>query len=454
MRRFYLCIALILAPVGFVSAGEIAVVTTTDYTSGNLAAISDGETTARTDLLPIHSDNWVVAWGGYVYVLERLGGDNIIKLSPDDLSSPIYQKSVGDKANPYDVAFVDEHKAYVSRYGRASVLIIDPATGDSTGSVDLSAYVAYAGTDSAESVPHMAYMAISDGKLYIACQRLKGWNPGDTSLIAVIDTQTDQVLESIPLNLKNPVALSLYEGRLYIACVGSWWDPTDGGIEVVDTATDRNLGVLVDESALGGNVSGVLVVSPGKGYALVMAQWPNIQVKPFDPQEGTAGEALPGATAAVHMAVSSSGRLYVADRSEEAPGIYIYDISDDELVAGSVPTGLPPNSVAIVGVPTAVAETEGSLLLSPSLALPFPNPFNSRAVVPYVLGEDGYVRLAVYDMLGRKVRVLFEGRQEKGLHRAYWDGRDEEGRSVASGIYILKLEAGGKRWARTLSLIR
>jgi len=248
--------------------------------------------------------------------------------------------------------------------------------------------------------------------------------------------------------------LSLYEGKIYLACVGSYWDPTDGGIEVVDTETDQNLGVLVDEAALGGNVSGVLVVSPSKGYALVMAQWPNTQVKPFDPQEGTVGEALPGATAAVHMAVSSSGRLYVADRSEEAPGIYIYDTTDDELIAGPVHTGLPPNSVAIVGVPTAVAEAEGSIPLSPSLALPFPNPFNSRAVVPYVLGEDGYVRLAVYDMLGRKVRVLFEGRQEAGRHRAYWDGRDEDGRPVASGIYILKLEAGGKRWARTLSLIR
>ncbi|RKY63445.1 MAG: hypothetical protein DRP99_04075, partial [Candidatus Latescibacterota bacterium] len=247
MRRLLTVIGTILVLVGLASAGEMAVITTTDFTSGNLAAIVNGEVTAQADLLPIHSDNWVVAWGGYVYVIERLYGDDIIKLSPQDLSTPIYQKSVGDKANPYDIAFVDEHKAYVSRYGRASVLIMDPATGDSTGSVDLSAYVAYAGTDSAESVPHMSYMAISGGKLYVACQRLKGWNPADTSLVVVVDTETDSVLKAIPLEKKNPVALSLYEGKIYLACVGSYWDPTDGGIEVVDTETDQNLGVLVDE---------------------------------------------------------------------------------------------------------------------------------------------------------------------------------------------------------------
>ena len=453
MRRLLTVIGTILVLVGLASAGEMAVITTTDFTSGNLAAIVNGEVTAQADLLPIHSDNWVVAWGGYVYVIERLYGDDIIKLSPQDLSTPIYQKSVGDKANPYDIAFVDEHKAYVSRYGRASVLIMDPATGDSTGSVDLSAYVAYAGTDSAESVPHMSYMAISGGKLYVACQRLKGWNPADTSLVVVVDTETDSVLKAIPLEKKNPVALSLYKGKIYLACVGSYWDPTDGGIEVVDTETDQNLGVLVDETSLGGNVSGVLVASPDKGYALVMTQWPETYVKPFDPRDGSVGDPLPGAKAAVHMAVSSSGRLYVADRSEEAPGIYIYDVSDDRLIAGPVPTGLPPFCVAIVGVPTAVAEEE-PLPLAPSLELPFPNPFNSRASVPYVLEREAHVHLAVYDVLGRRVRVLVDGKRARGRHVAHWDGRDDRGRPVASGTYIVKLRAEGRRWTRLLSLVR
>ncbi|HIE04271.1 MAG TPA: hypothetical protein EYP61_05880 [Candidatus Latescibacteria bacterium] len=453
MRRLLTVTGMALVLVGLASAGEVVVITTTDFTSGNLAAIVDGEVTARSDLLPIHSDNWVVAWGGYIYVVERLYGDDIIKLSPQDLSTPIYQKSVGNKANPYDIAFVDEHKAYVSRYGRTSLLIIDPATGDSTGSVDLSAYVAYAGTDSAESVPHMTYMAISGRKLYVACQRLKGWNPADTSLVVVVDTKTDRVVKVIPLEKRNPVALSLYEDKIYLACVGSYWDPTDGGIEVVDLRTDMDLGVLVDEGALGGNVSGVLVVSPDKGYALVMTQWPETYVKPFDPRDGSAADALPGAKAAVHMAMSSSGRLYVADRSEEAPGIYIYDTSDDALIAGPVPTGLPPSCVAIVGVPTAIVEEE-PLPLSPWLELPFPNPFNSHSSVPYVLDRESYVHLAVYDVLGRRVRVLVDGERARGRYVAHWDGRDDMGRPVASGTYIVELRAEGRRWARLLSLVR
>ncbi|MCK4590209.1 MAG: hypothetical protein KAT86_00545, partial [Candidatus Latescibacteria bacterium] len=163
---------------------QIAVITTTDYSSGNLASIAEGDSTAAINLLLIYSDNAVTAYGEYVYVIERKGADNIIKLDPNDLGEDgiIYQESVGNDSNPQDIAFVSEHKAYVSRYDDTALWIIDPSTGDKTGEIDLSEFVAYAGTDSAEANPQMSSMAIAGGKLYVTCQRLKGWGPGDVSL--------------------------------------------------------------------------------------------------------------------------------------------------------------------------------------------------------------------------------------------------------------------------------
>jgi DNA-binding beta-propeller fold protein YncE len=443
MHRILSAGAALCLAAGLACPDELAVITTTDYSSGNLAAIPDGEATAQTGLLPIHGDNWVVSWRGYAYVLERAGRDNVIRLSRDDLSSPLYQKSVGAGANPFDVALVHHHKAYVSRYDMTSLLVMDPDTGDSSGSVDLSAWVAYAGTDSAASVPNMTYMAVSLGRLYVACQRLKDWNPADTSLVVVIDTSTDAVLGTIPLHGKNPCAVSLVGTDLYVACTGSWWDATDGGIEVIDTASDRNLGVLLDETALGGNVAWVTVPLAEKGYALVMGEWPATHVKPFGTNDGSVGDELPGAATAVHATASLSGRLYVADRDDAAPGVFIYDLATDALIAGPVPTGLPPACTAVAG-PILPVEDEPKQVRY-ALGSPFPNPFSSSVAFRYTIGDAGPVRINVYD--------LVEGDREIGLHTVCWDGRD--GRSQApSGVYTLVLESGTARESRTVTLVR
>ncbi len=433
-----------------VIAEQMAVITTTDYSSGNLASISEGETTAAIDLLPIHSDNAVTAYEGYMYVIERKGADDIIKLDPDNLgeSGIIYQKSMGNDSNPHDIAFVSEHKAYVSRYDDTALWVIDPSTGDKIGEVDLSGFVAYAGTDSAEAVPQMSSMAIAGGKLYVTCQRLKGWGPGDLSLIIIIDITSDSVVKTIELERKNPCDMALFGGKLYVACTGSWWDPTDGGIEVIDTATDTNQGVLIGETDLEGNLSGVAMVSASKGYVLVMGTWPNTLVKPFNPVDGSLGNPLAEVSSAANVAVSGIGKLYVADRSTEHPGIYIYDTFDDHLIAGPISTGLPPNSIAFVGEATTDVAEQTSPELTPlgsSLGQNYPNPFNASTVIPYQISgtEESFLRLEVYDLLGRRVKTLVCQQQDPGTHLAIWDGRDLSGEPVSSGMYVIKLEVDG-----------
>ena len=74
------------------------------------------------------------------------------------------------------------------------------------------------------------------------------------------------------------------------------------------------------------------------------------------------------------------------------------------------------------------------------LDAPFPNPFNPRTRIRYHLSESGRVQVTVYDMLGRKVKTLMDDFQGYGSYNFYWNGRDDAGRQLATGTYVIALQ--------------
>ena len=75
----------------------------------------------------------------------------------------------------------------------------------------------------------------------------------------------------------------------------------------------------------------------------------------------------------------------------------------------------------------------------------YPNPFNPAVVLPLDLATDAAgVSLTVYDVLGRRVRQVWDGSLEAGPHRFVWDGRDAAGKAVAAGVYIYQVEVDGQ----------
>ncbi|MEW6754001.1 MAG: FlgD immunoglobulin-like domain containing protein [Candidatus Latescibacterota bacterium] len=72
----------------------------------------------------------------------------------------------------------------------------------------------------------------------------------------------------------------------------------------------------------------------------------------------------------------------------------------------------------------------------------YPNPSNGQTVIPFELPEPGPVSLVVYDILGQRVRELVREARPAGVHRAVWDGRDATGRTVDTGVYLCRLQAG------------
>jgi hypothetical protein len=72
----------------------------------------------------------------------------------------------------------------------------------------------------------------------------------------------------------------------------------------------------------------------------------------------------------------------------------------------------------------------------------YPNPFNPSTSINYALSEDGFVSLKIYNTLGEEVATLVNEYQVAGIRSAVWNGRNDAGQSVASGIYIYRLTAG------------
>ena len=83
-----------------------------------------------------------------------------------------------------------------------------------------------------------------------------------------------------------------------------------------------------------------------------------------------------------------------------------------------------------------------------------PNPFRFETQIRFDLPQDTSVRLCIYDVEGRLVRTLASGPESAGSRSVVWDGRDDEGREVAAGVFFSKLEATGKVLVQKSILLR
>lgn len=86
-----------------------------------------------------------------------------------------------------------------------------------------------------------------------------------------------------------------------------------------------------------------------------------------------------------------------------------------------------------------------------------PNPFNASTAISFLIPfrlADEAIHLSIYNLAGQVVRVLQPDTQQAGEHRLSWDGRDEQGREVASGVYIYRLNVGGWAVHRRMVLLR
>jgi hypothetical protein len=460
-RMIIMITAVIILSSG-AGAAEFAFVTTTDYSSGSASVIwLDPEHTTEIGVAPVYSDA-VARWhGGLVYVINRVGADNIQILDPEDDFSTLSQHSVGNGTNPKDIAFVSPDKIFVSRYDSNELLIMNPATGAHLGTIDLSQFA------DGDGLCEMDHMIMKDGILFVSIQRIDRnnyWMPVGDSYIAVIDAAADSLIDvdpgtpgtqAIPLTASNPFTDLKFDSDGYtilVACAGLW-GVTDGGIEKIDPVSMSSQGFMITEAAAGGDINEFEILSADKGYIILATPSFTTDIIPFDPSAGTAGPPIysPPGWVLNDIEISPEGELFVADQTSTSPGIWIWDTSVDTLITSSPKsTGLPPFQICFSEPAFSSAELPPAVTLGAN----YPNPFNPATTIPFSLEKGGQVEMVIYDAAGRRISSIVSGHYSAGHHEAVWNGATDAGHTAASGVYFVRMRSEDMTAVRKIVLLR
>jgi hypothetical protein len=140
---------------------------------------------------------------------------------------------------------------------------------------------------------------------------------------------------------------------------------------------------------------------------------------------------------------------------------YILDLTHERrLTPGAqlrLPDGEPRKLKVILGTKAyAKNNNEGISLksLKTTLRPNYPNPFDDRTTVEYVMAEDEKVTIEIYNVLGQRVETLVDGRKSLGMHQATWDGTNRYGNRVGSGVFFIRLRAGDVTETQKAVLVR
>jgi len=165
--------------------------------------------------------------------------------------------------------------------------------------------------------------------------------------------------------------------------------------------------------------------------------------------------------------VPGGGAMQVLENGSPQYGIGVANKAGDSRTVGTsfelagLVDGVPPSTRAdfVQGVmdfllPPDTGIDEGAIDLAGCGLRAVPNPFNPRTTLSFANPRAGHVRLAVYDVSGRLVRVLADGELAADRHEFGWDGRDARGTNVASGVYFARVTGEAFEDVRKLVLLQ
>lgn len=448
------------------AADTRAFVLTTDFSSGGLSAIDLATRAVSPDVATLYSDA-VARWDhGLIFVVNRLGQDNVQVIDPNAGYATVQQFSVENGTNPQDIAFASPTHAYVSRLAASSLLIVNPVSGASLGTISLGAFA------DADGNPEAARMIVAGPFLFVALQRLANFAPTDTSLVVVVDTRADTVYDvdrvrpgkqAIVLAGRNPNTTFAYDPsgpRLLIGCVGQY-GALDGGIEGIaldDALNFHSEGFVVTEAALGGDVADVVWSKPARSYAIVsdasfdahLVAWSAVTHLKL----GTLFS--PGGFSLSDCELNDRGELYVCCSSFSVPGVYVYRAGADTLLAGPLNVGLPPAQVLFDRAATVAAvEPAAPRITSVRISAPSPNPSRSMTRITLATGsEAGLLDLAVFDMAGRRIRTIKRVEAPPEFFSTnVWNHADDLGVRVPAGVYLVRASVAGHSDAKKIVVL-
>jgi hypothetical protein len=110
--------------------------------------------------------------------------------------------------------------------------------------------------------------------------------------------------------------------------------------------------------------------------------------------------------------------------------------------------------LTITFLPTAVEENDNNLPNRFSLSQNYPNPFNPTTVIRYNLAQNGAALLEIFNVLGERVKTVVQSQQPAGAHSVQWNGANDAGALQPSGVYLYRLQSGGRVETRKMLFVR
>lgn len=301
----------------------------------------------------------------------------------------------------------------------------------------------------AHEMGHSFYALDEYASAGIACSERAGYlnaQNGNSALAGCPKNVTNCIMRSVVLGTAVVDTFTL--GQI------GWWDSdVDGLPDILDTNADAALNPYVPTPGdpYHATMIGVADENPipnynpyGYGATITMNTVALVEWRldggawgPASPDDGAWDEPQEGFT--FTTGALASGAHVVETRALNSAGNY--GALDSETVLIDVTSVDPPG-----GGPGGPLATR--------LGAAVPNPARGAAEIFWTLGAPGEVALTIHDASGRRVRSLVSGGFGAGPHSAVWDGRDDHGRAVASGVYLYRLVTKDHDDSKRLSLVR
>lgn len=319
--------------------------------------VRDSEIRTRQALEFVSSDTTLRVRDGTAFAVNRFTFDNLQRLDPSSDFLTSWQVGVGEGANPHDIFWYAEDKAYVSRYEPPynDLALIDPRNGKMLGSISLELFA-----ENPDGTPRADRFGFAEGTLFVGLQDIdRTFTDFAEGKLAVIDPLLDEPVGVIPLGGKNPGTIEELRGgdgrmRLYVALAGIFpglqSQELSGGVVVVDVMNRAVERWALDDDDAGGNIVALALASERLGYVVVSDESFTNRVLAFDPEEATVlRTVLEQDDLIPEIEVDTRGLLAVPDRSFFEPRLCLYRIPADpqaiETLIGCGPLELPPFSV-------------------------------------------------------------------------------------------------------------
>ena len=349
------------------TATSRAIVNTVDvgFTSAVVDIIeTDSPFTADSALNPGVSDTIVRAFEDTYYVIRRTNSHSVEAYNIADSTTPLFDFSTDSDpddvlSNPHDLVFLNSEKAYLLRYGSPIMWVVNPSATTieefMLSEIDLSAFDTVGPPEATRGV-------IVGDNLYIIMQRLDGFSPTQPGFVAVVDTNTDTLIDpgtsdslpGIELPAFNPTDISVDEstGTIFISAVGDFgsFENTEltGGVVALDS-TDFSAVQLIDDNVSTGRIINVEITSASRGYIVSSASFTSTSLDQFNPVTGQI-EALGIAGLSDvdirDLAIGPQGNLWVAVADPVSPRVVIINPADNSIVSDGIPTTQNPTSLA------------------------------------------------------------------------------------------------------------